>query len=167
LQGTAGALQGGFTPGSRYIANVVPGMDHQGAVEAARAAEAAGRVPAGTADMIATSPAPIDPAIGRAIQQHALEQIGIPAAGSSPRDLNRQWAVDRSEQARVNAHNYQENARALAAANPDLAGTILSIAQGAKTPEAKTAMARAFYAAHPEHIGRLPEWLLNHGYRGS
>jgi hypothetical protein len=66
----------------------------------------------------------------------------------------------------VNAAEYQNNARALAQANPDIAGTILGIAQSAKTPESKTAMARAFYGQHPEHIGRLPDWLLNHGHRG-
>lgn len=77
-----GPAAGRFTPGSRYVANRVPGATHQDVVATAAELERLGQAPPGTAAMIDTSPAHVDPRIGAAIQQAMLERLL--ASGAAP-----------------------------------------------------------------------------------
>jgi len=136
-----------------YLKNGLPGMTPEQITAALQAHETAGRLPQGTVADLQTAPK-VPPAMGAKLQQLAA---GLAA--------QRQYAVDVSEQARVNAREYQNNARAYAAMHPEIADAVLQIAQAAKTPEAKRALAQAYVATHPEALGKFPEWLLNHGQR--
>lgn len=165
-QAVSGGLDAPATlglPWERYVANGNAGITRQQVQDAVRAVHA----PAQAQALLAHNGG-ADPAILQPVQQH----LGTLVQARARAAMQRQgFAVDRSEQARVNAREYQASARAAADAatargRPEVARAILDIAQGAKTPTDKRAKATAYTLTDPSMLGEFPAWLLNHGHKG-
>ena len=140
-----------------YVAKGVPTMSPDQIVQALQAHEASGRLQPGTVDRLQAAPR-IDPLEAQRLQALA---VGLPDTGGG----NQGYAVEHSEQARVNARGYQMFAveasrQAAASGQPDLAQAILAVAHE-KTIDGKKALAQAFAATHPGK--QIPPELLKQG----
>lgn len=129
-------------------------------LQALQAHEAAGNLAPGTVQRLQAAPS-ITRDEGRRLQE--LAAIGLKPGANS--DANQGYAVEHSEQARVNARGYQMFAveasrQAAAAGEPDLAQAILAVAHE-KTIDGKKALAQAFAATHPGK--QIPPELLKQG----
>ena len=162
-------------PGSTYIGNAF-GLDHGQSVTLARAAEAAGKVPPGTADAVASSPMPVSRAILEAIKQHGTDEVGMTdISGTTNRS-----APGQSNTTEQDAHGnpilnpqaygarigqYTAGVIGLAQRFPQHAGAIEDIGLHTKDVATKRLKVADYLASHPDAAGVFPPWLTKHGYR--
>lgn len=159
LQQAKGVLDGTMpylTPGSRYLANTIPGATHADAVALARAAEDAGAVPKGTADLVDKSPAPLDRGLLEAVKAHAA---GTQRAVEDQPPI---WSPTRYQAAVANYHLHVANdvAALRTQGQHEAANALLDIAINQHSKAGKAA-ARA--ALPPAIAKQIPDYVVNQG----
>jgi hypothetical protein len=158
---------------SNYVANGDPAITHDVVMQALARAAQNNSINPQLANFLQTHPGSYEGAYLRPIQQEAQRAVyGDPAGqaaavGIPTQDVDAQGSPIRSRAAYDNSRaGYHSSVQTFVHQHPELADITLAIAQ-APSQAAKTSLARAYVASHPEALGKFPAWLLTQGPKGT